>query len=92
MKNVKERLIRVCVTDLPLTSLLELTFMQRIQAEVATWHRLCHRNVSQFFGIFQNASSIGMVSPWYSNGIISEYVKVNPEVDRLKLVSLRTLL
>ncbi|KAG2002503.1 TKL/TKL-ccin protein kinase [Coprinopsis cinerea AmutBmut pab1-1] len=60
--------------------------IRRIQAEVATWHKLCHRNVSQFFGIVQSANSFGMVSPWYCNGIISEYVRKNPGVDRLKLL------
>ncbi|KAF5331847.1 hypothetical protein D9611_008967 [Ephemerocybe angulata] len=61
--------------------------IRRIQAEVSTWHKLCHRNVSQFFGIVQSASSFGMVSPWYSNGIICDYLKMRPNVDRLKLLT-----
>ncbi|KAH6873773.1 TKL/TKL-ccin protein kinase [Coprinopsis sp. MPI-PUGE-AT-0042] len=60
--------------------------IRRLQAEVATWHKLCHRNVSQFFGIVQTASSIGMVSPWYCNGTLSEFTRKNTTVDRLKLL------
>ncbi|KAH6905014.1 TKL/TKL-ccin protein kinase [Coprinopsis sp. MPI-PUGE-AT-0042] len=52
--------------------------IRRLQAEVATWHKLCHRNVSQFFGIVQTASSIGMVSPWYCNGTLSEFTGRTP--------------
>lgn len=61
--------------------------IRRIQGEVSTWHKLCHRNVSQFFGIVQSASSFGMVSPWYSNGTICDYLKAMPGVDRLKLLT-----
>lgn len=61
--------------------------VQRLQAEVVAWHRLCHRNVSQLFGVFQAANGIAMVSPWCENGTICSYLVNNPSADRLKLVS-----
>ncbi|KAF8882977.1 kinase-like domain-containing protein [Infundibulicybe gibba] len=60
--------------------------LKRLQAEVTAWHRLSHRNVSQLFGIIQSPNSLGMVSPWYDNGTICEYLRKNPEADRVKLL------
>lgn len=59
--------------------------LKRLQAEVLVWHRLCHRNVSQLFGIVQSPQSIGMVSQWCDNGTICHYLKHNPDANRLKL-------
>ncbi|TFK38492.1 kinase-like domain-containing protein [Crucibulum laeve] len=61
-------------------------FLKRLTAEVVAWHRLCHRNVSQLYGLIQSPNSIGMVSPWCDNGTICQYVKRNPTVNRLKLL------
>ncbi|KAF8814545.1 kinase-like protein [Phlegmacium glaucopus] len=60
--------------------------LKRLQAEVLAWHRLCHRNVSQLFGIVQSPNSIAMVSQWCDNGTICHYLKHNPEANRLKLL------
>ena len=56
--------------------------------EVLAWHRLCHKNVSQLFGIVQTPHSVGMVSQWCDNGTVSEYLKQNPDADRLMLVGI----
>ncbi|KAF5350134.1 hypothetical protein D9756_009091 [Leucocoprinus leucothites] len=60
--------------------------LKRLQSEVLAWHKLCHRNINQLFGIVQSPHSIGMVSLWYDNGTICEYVKRNPQANRLKLL------
>ncbi|KAJ4487787.1 kinase-like domain-containing protein [Lentinula aciculospora] len=60
--------------------------VKRLQAELLTWHQLCHRNLATLYGIMQNSTSIGMVSAWCDNGTISSYLKKKPAADRLKLV------
>lgn len=85
VNNVRERLMKVNDTFL-LHHCLDLTMKQRLQAEVIAWHKLCHRNISQLFGIVQFHSSIGMVSPWCENGTICQYLKGNITADRLDLV------
>ncbi|GAW01303.1 protein [Lentinula edodes] len=60
--------------------------LKRLQAELLTWHQLCHRNLATLYGIMQTSTSIGMVSAWCDNGTISSYLKKKPTVDRLKLV------
>ncbi|KAF5375946.1 hypothetical protein D9615_008211 [Tricholomella constricta] len=60
--------------------------MKRLQAEVVAWHRLCHRNVSQLFGVVQVQNSIGMVSPWCENGTLCHYLKGNTTANRLDLL------
>ncbi|KAF8962816.1 kinase-like domain-containing protein [Flammula alnicola] len=60
--------------------------LKRLQAEVLAWHRLCHKNVSQLFGIVQSPNSIAMVSQWCDNGTICSYLKRNPTANRLKLL------
>ncbi|KAK0434553.1 kinase-like domain-containing protein [Desarmillaria tabescens] len=60
---------------------------KRLHAEVLTWHYLCHRNVSQLYGIMQSETSVGMVSAWCEHGTIRHYLKsVNPKADRMKLM------
>jgi len=61
--------------------------LKRLQAEVIAWHRLCHKNVSQLFGIVQSLNSIAMVSQWCENGTICNYLKYHPEANRLKLLT-----
>ncbi|KAH9475156.1 Putative serine/threonine-protein kinase/receptor R826 [Psilocybe cubensis] len=60
--------------------------LKRLQAEVVAWHRLCHKNVSQLFGIFQSPNSIAMVSQWCDNGTICSYLKNTPNANRLRLL------
>jgi len=87
VQNVREKLLKVCRTILfwcVISSSRQCA--QRLQAEVVAWHRLCHKNVSQLFGIVQSPSSIAMVSQWCDNGTIYQYLKHNPDVNRLRLV------
>ncbi|KAJ3783906.1 kinase-like domain-containing protein [Lentinula aff. detonsa] len=59
---------------------------KRLQAELLTWHQLCHRNLATLYGIMQSSTSIGMVSAWCDNGTISDYLEKKPDADRLKLI------
>ncbi|RXW23396.1 hypothetical protein EST38_g2433 [Candolleomyces aberdarensis] len=86
MEN-RERTVAVKFLRSVMVQNVKERLIRRIQTEVSTWHKLCHRNVSQFFGIVQSECSFGMVSPWYSNGIICDYLKTRPNADRLKLLT-----
>ncbi|KIJ94789.1 hypothetical protein K443DRAFT_134619 [Laccaria amethystina LaAM-08-1] len=61
--------------------------IKRLQSEVIAWHRLCHRNVSQLFGIVHLSQSIGMVSSWCENGTLCNYLEHFPSVNRLRLLA-----
>ncbi|KXN83259.1 putative serine/threonine-protein kinase drkD [Leucoagaricus sp. SymC.cos] len=84
-QNIRDKLLKVIFGLFMPDSLLILT-TQRLQSEVLAWHQLCHRNISQLFGIVQAPHSLGMVSLWYDNGTICEYVKRNSQANRLKLL------
>ncbi|EDR02225.1 uncharacterized protein LACBIDRAFT_309851 [Laccaria bicolor S238N-H82] len=48
---------------------------------------LCHRNVSQLFGIVRLSQSIGMVSPWCEHGTLCNYLEHFPSVNRSRLLA-----
>ncbi|THU83993.1 kinase-like protein [Dendrothele bispora CBS 962.96] len=60
--------------------------VKRLQAEIITWHQLCHRNLATLFGIIQDLNGVGMVSLWCENGTVTEFLKKYPGKDRLRLV------
>ncbi|KAK0218725.1 kinase-like domain-containing protein [Armillaria fumosa] len=61
--------------------------LKMLQAEVSTWHYLCHANVSQLYEIVQSVNRVGMVSAWCEHSTIRHYLKnVNPKADRMKLM------
>lgn len=54
------------------------------------WSHLRHPNLLPFYGIYHlgdRYDRVCLVSPWMDNGNISDYLKANPEVPRLPLVS-----
>ena len=54
------------------------------------WSRVNHPNILPLLGIcsdFDRPNTPGLVSPYYSNGNIINYLKCRPGVDRLQLVS-----
>jgi len=51
------------------------------------WKRLQHPNVVRFLGFGSEAPHFSLVYPWMSNGSLFEYVRENPDVDKLGLVS-----
>lgn len=57
-----------------------------VDREVNVWRRLQHPNVLPLIGICTLDSVTYMVSPWMSKGNAFNYIKSNPEIDRLLLV------
>ena len=83
--NVREKLLRVGSSCRAIGT-TDLAF-QRLSSEVAAWHRLCHRNVAQFLGIYQTSTTLGMVSPWCDNGTVQNFLRANRKQDRPAIVS-----
>jgi hypothetical protein len=54
--------------------------------EVVTWKTLQHPNVLRLIGVIMSETQFAMVSEWMVNGNINEFVKANPDADRLRLV------
>ncbi|KDQ11736.1 hypothetical protein BOTBODRAFT_162563 [Botryobasidium botryosum FD-172 SS1] len=59
---------------------------RRIKREIAVWKGLNHRNILPFIGIHILDDTTYMVSPWMGKGDSLQYVRLNPLVDRLKLL------
>ena len=51
-----------------------------------TWKTLQHPNVLPLIGVTMSEVHFGMVSEWMANGNVNEFVKANPDAERLKLV------
>ena len=60
--------------------------IQRFCKEVVTWKTLQHPNILPLIGVTMSEGQFSMISNWMSNGNINEFVKANPNVNRLKLV------
>ena len=48
---------------------------------------LQHCNIVPLYGVSTTVADFCLVSPWYENGNIMEYLKKNPDVGRFGLVS-----
>ncbi|KAH9057103.1 hypothetical protein EDB83DRAFT_2316074 [Lactarius deliciosus] len=59
----------------------------RFKEKVESWRGLHHRNVLGFFGHVKIEDIIYSVSPWMENGNIRDYVRGNPDADRMRLLS-----
>ena len=51
------------------------------------WKRLQHPNVVNFLGFVAGAPPFSLVYPWMSNGSLPDYVRGDPDVNILGLVS-----
>ena len=51
-----------------------------------TWNALRHPNVLLLLGVTMAKTRFVMVSEWMERGDINEFVKANPDMDRLGLV------
>ncbi|KAF9221082.1 kinase-like protein [Gyrodon lividus] len=61
--------------------------LRRLKTEIVAWHRLQHPNIAPLCGVIQAVNSIAMVSPWYNNGTIMEYIqRGDVHADRLALL------
>ena len=61
---------------------------QRLCREVLIWKRLSHPNVLPLLGVSVSKSPqhFRIISEWMPNGNVMEYIKSNPEANRLRLV------
>ncbi|KAF9790630.1 kinase-like domain-containing protein [Thelephora terrestris] len=59
---------------------------QRFCKEVVMWKFLRHPNIVPIIGVLMLEFKFAMVSEWMANGIINEYIKAHPEVNRLGLL------
>ncbi|KAG8947233.1 hypothetical protein FRC03_001146 [Tulasnella sp. 419] len=59
--------------------------IQRLQREIHVWSKLKHPYIVPLIG-FRIEPSTCLISPWYSNGHVRNWVKRHPEVDRQKLM------
>lgn len=62
--------------------------MQRFCREVVAWRTLRHPNVLPLLGVTMTKDRFVMVSEWMDNGNSNEFLRKNPDADRLELVSL----
>ena len=54
------------------------------------WKFLQHPNVLPLIGITMSDGRFAMISEWMTNGNINDFIKANPDVDRLALVGSRS--
>ena len=50
------------------------------------WKSLRHLNVLPLMGVMMAENEFVMVSEWMPNGNINEFIKANPEAERIELV------
>ena len=53
---------------------------------MVTWKTLRHPNVLPLIGVAMTGAEFAMVSEWMVNGNINDFVKANPDANRLELV------
>lgn len=58
---------------------------KRLRQEVTIWMKLSHRSIAPLLG-FTLFPSVTLISPWYPNGNIHQYLRRSPNSDRLKLL------
>ena len=102
-KKVAAKVLRLRPTDDPewtrrvgclwysldlLCALITNHILQNFCMEVVVWKTLCHPNILPLLGVTTTNNQLVMVSEWMANGNITEYLKTNPNVDRLELVRL----
>lgn len=59
---------------------------KRLTRETKIWTALQHPNVAPMLG-FNLEGEVAIISPWFVNGNISDYLQVNPDADRTWLGS-----
>ena len=57
--------------------------------EVLVWKRLSHPNILPLLGVSvsKDPQYFRIISEWMPNGNVMEYIRSNPQINRLRLVS-----
>ncbi|KZS87590.1 kinase-like protein, partial [Sistotremastrum niveocremeum HHB9708] len=70
---------------------------KRVDRELRIWSKISHENVLEFLGLclfwrpnrpLSEGALLSLVSPWMKNGTSTQYLRNNPDVDRLDIVRL----
>ncbi|KAG8975430.1 hypothetical protein FRC05_005760 [Tulasnella sp. 425] len=59
--------------------------LKRLNKEIRIWMALRHPNIAPLIG-FTFSGEVCVISPWFSNGNVGEYLQRNPDTDRLRLI------
>ncbi|EJD44575.1 kinase-like protein [Auricularia subglabra TFB-10046 SS5] len=60
---------------------------QLVRREISTWSTIHHERILPFYGSCEiGLGQVALVSPLMANGNMSQYLRDNPSVDRLRLV------
>ncbi|KXN89740.1 Tyrosine-protein kinase TXK [Leucoagaricus sp. SymC.cos] len=60
---------------------------RRFVREIDLWSKLSNEHILQFYGIVTDLGShLYIVSPWLKNGGVLEYLKKNPQADKMHLL------
>ncbi|KAF9785327.1 kinase-like domain-containing protein [Thelephora terrestris] len=76
-KDVAVKVIRTCSKS---------DIKKLFAAKVVIWKTLQHPHVLPLIGVTTSKGRFAMVSEWMNNGNINEFVKANPDINRLKLL------
>ncbi|KDQ18468.1 hypothetical protein BOTBODRAFT_28844 [Botryobasidium botryosum FD-172 SS1] len=68
-------------------SLAEEAGTRRLAREARVWSQLSHPNVLLFLGLCTLGSVPYLISPWMENGHALDFVRKQPDVDRLRLLA-----
>ncbi|KAG6849708.1 hypothetical protein H0H93_006091 [Arthromyces matolae] len=61
------------------------SFLRSVSNEVIIWGQLSHPNILPFYGVYHFQNRISFVAPWMEAGDVTQYLKKNPNVDRVLL-------
>jgi serine/threonine protein kinase len=85
-------IVKVCSFEAVSCQLcLDERLIQQFAHEAILWGQLSHPNILPFYGFVRFRSRICLVSPWFHNGHVNQYLERNPNADRTLLVSVASL-
>ena len=65
---------------------------QGFYGEMVIWRQLQHPNIIPLLGVTINSERCSLVSNWMDNGTINEFIKMNPDANRIDLVGFHVIL
>ncbi|KAG8971721.1 hypothetical protein FRB90_010417, partial [Tulasnella sp. 427] len=63
----------------------DLRLLRKLAQEIRIWRHLHHPCIAPLMG-FTFYPSIALISPWYRNGNVQQYIELHPNCNRLKLL------